>query len=123
MIKDHKDLLQIKRYDKCSRCAQIIVYDSEAVDRQGKLIPLAIDTKRHHCNGAQQIVHEKRIVSEIQADIERANKFELRYKLELVIPDETSMSLRPEEISQGAIYRPTKIAEVGEIGRIIQNPN
>jgi hypothetical protein len=65
MIKDHKDLLQIKRYDSCARCGQIIVYDTEAVDRQGKLIPLAIDRKIHHCNGAQQIVHEERIVKEI----------------------------------------------------------
>jgi hypothetical protein len=94
MIKDHKDLLQNKRYDNCPQCAQIVVYDTEAVDRQGNLIPLAIDRKRHHCNGVQQIVHEERIVKEIQDDIERANKFELRFELRLAIPEEKPISLQ-----------------------------
>lgn len=71
MIKDHKDILQIKRYDKCSESHKI------AVDRQGNLIPLDINRKKHHCNSAK---HEEKIVK-IYDDIES-----------LSIPDEKSAS-------------------------------
>jgi hypothetical protein len=64
MIKDHKDLLQNKRYGDCSQCGHIVVYDTEAVDRQGNLIPLDINRTRHHCNSAQQIIHEEKILQE-----------------------------------------------------------
>ena len=94
MIEDNNAVLQIKRYEKCFQCGQLIGYDTQAIDRAGNLIPLDIDKKRHHCNGAQQIAHEEKIVKEILDDLERANKFELRYRLELVIPDSSGTKSR-----------------------------
>jgi hypothetical protein len=40
MIKDNNALLQNKHYHKCSQCCELIIYDREAIDRQGSLIPL-----------------------------------------------------------------------------------
>jgi len=101
MIKDDSDLIQNKRYDKCHECDKIVVYDTEAVDRKGSLILLDINRKRHHCNSAQQIVHEEKLVQEIYDDIETANKFELRYRLELVIPHAKSRSSWPSRAFSG----------------------
>jgi hypothetical protein len=118
MIRDNSALLQNKRYDKCSRCHKIVVYDTEAIDRQGNLVPLDIDRKRHHCNGAQQIAYEEKTVKEIQETIERGNTFELRYRLELVIPDEKSISSHLPSKSSGLPsisedhYKATKIEKI-----------
>jgi hypothetical protein len=88
MIEDNDDLLQNKRYDTCFQCHKIIVYDIEAADRQGNLIPLDIDRKRYRCNDAQFIANEEQTVKEIKDIVQRANKFELTFPLELVIDDD-----------------------------------
>jgi hypothetical protein len=118
MIEDDSGLLQNKRYDKCSECNQIIVYDTEAIDRQGNLIPLDIDRKRHHCNSAQQIAYEEKIVQEIQESIEGVNRFELRFRLGLMIeddgPDEKSTSSHMPHLSSSSEghYKATKIEKL-----------
>ena len=70
MTKDNIATLENKRCDICSVCQKIIFYNTAAIDRQGNLIPLDINKKRHHCNGAQQIAYEEKIVKEIQHDKE-----------------------------------------------------
>jgi hypothetical protein len=114
MIKDDIELLQNKRYDNCSQCHKIIVYDTEAIDRHGNHIPLDIDRKRHHCNTAWQILHEEKIVQEICDDIDTANKFELRYRLELAIPDEKSASSHTSSLpsSSKGHYKAIKIGNI-----------
>jgi hypothetical protein len=77
MIKDNNDLPQNKHYGKCCPCNKLVVYDTEAIDHQDKIIPLDIDRKRP----PQLIAREE----QIQEIIERANKFGLTFPLELVI--------------------------------------
>ncbi|HJT49459.1 MAG TPA: hypothetical protein VJ729_14835 [Nitrososphaeraceae archaeon] len=110
MTKDNSTLLENKRYDYCKNCSKIVVYDIEAIDREGNLIPLGIDGKRHHCNCTQRIIYEEKIVQEIQDDIARANKFELRYNLALVIPDEKATAPESSGVSSSAVcYKATII--------------
>jgi hypothetical protein len=118
MIKHDNAVLENKRYDKCSQCHKIIVYDTEAIDRQGNLIPLDIERKRHHYNGAQQIVHEERIIKEIQDDIEMANKFELRFELRLAIPEEKPISLQMSHASCDCRYTATKIEKIKDLKNV-----
>jgi hypothetical protein len=113
MVIENNVSLGNKHYELCSQCSQIVLYDLEAIDRHGKPIPLDIHGKRHHCNSVQQIIHEEKIVKEIQDDIARANKFELRYNLELVIPDEKFSSSESSGVSSSAVcYKATKIEKL-----------
>jgi hypothetical protein len=75
---------------------------------------LFLPRKRHHCNGARQIAHEEKIVQEICDDIERANKFELRFELRLAIPEEKPIALQMSYLSSNSdcSYIATKIEKI-----------
>ena len=87
----NKAALQNKRYDECYKCKKLIILDKKIVDKDGKVLPLTLGRKRHHCSGTELILAEEHIVKEIEMKIDWTNRIELSsFQLELVIKERTS---------------------------------
>jgi hypothetical protein len=83
------DLPQNKHYDICSKCKVPIILDNEVRDIHGESIPLNLtQEKRHYCSGPELILHEQKVVKEIQNELDKANKYQFSsFQLRLVFDD------------------------------------
>jgi hypothetical protein len=72
-IKDYS-----KKYDsRCFKCNSLVIFNAKIVDEESNIIPLDLNRKRHICSAADRIIHEEKIVKDIQSIIEKANDVEL----------------------------------------------
>jgi hypothetical protein len=85
--------LKNKGYGECSKCKALIIIDKKIVDeKDGKVIPLTLGGKRHHCNGTELILAEEDIVKEFKEKLDRANDIELSsFQIDLVMKERGSI--------------------------------
>jgi len=72
---DREDL--IKDYVRCLKCKVFITFRSNLVDQFAEDIPLDLNLKRHICSNADCIIHEQRIVKEVEYHVDKVNQVEL----------------------------------------------
>jgi hypothetical protein len=74
-----------KDHARCRNCNSYLLYCSDALDEEGNFIPLDTNGKRHFCIANQRILHEGRVLKDIQNRLAFANRVDfLSIQLELI---------------------------------------
>lgn len=81
-----------KDYARCRNCNSYLLYCSDALDEEGNLIPLDTNGKRHFCTANHRILHEERVLKDIQNRLAFANRVEFSsIQLDLIdVTDESN---------------------------------
>jgi hypothetical protein len=83
------ELPKNKGYDECLKCKAPIIIDRKIVEeKDGKVIPLTLEGKRHHCNGTELILAEENAVKKTKMIVDRVNEVELStFQIDLVMKE------------------------------------
>jgi hypothetical protein len=88
----NKVAIKNKDYVRCSSCNSYLLYCSDILDEDGNFVPLDTNGKHHFCNAVHRMLHEERVLKDLQSRLAFANKVEFSsIQLELIdVTDESN---------------------------------
>jgi hypothetical protein len=87
----NKVAIKNKDYVRCGSCNSYLLYCADIVDEEGNFVPLDTNGKRHFCTAYHRMLHEERVLKDLQSRLAFANKVEFpSIQLELIdVTDES----------------------------------